>query len=274
MGGIQEERLDDLQGAAATYLQATKIMDDPNRARVALARVQEGLEDWDGLAKTLDASVQGNIDENSVGLLVRLAELQTERLDAFDQARENFLRALEIDKINAQAVAGLEKLSQAGHVPRAYFPALAERLAPYYELTENYQRWAETLEMLVGPGSEGDPDTVSHLEMLADLYEGPLNDSARAFSASLRIFEREPKNRPNRDRLLGFAKEDNGRKATLAEAFGGKLEAEKLDPAVHHDLLVLVAELESVLPGRGAEAEAAYNQLLGMDPMHKGLFPP
>src|SRR6185437_4152710 len=79
-------------------------------------------------------------------------------------------------------------------------------------------------------------DRIDHLEKLRGLYGGPLKDPARAYRASLALFEIDPTEVENRD------------------------------------VLVVVAELEEKQAGRGGEAEKVYAQILASEPLHAGAF--
>ncbi len=87
------------------------------------------------------------------------------------------------------------------------------RLIPYYELTENYKKWAGALETL--SGRAGPEERLGHLHNLVDLYGGPLEDNVSAFLTAIKIFELEPHDSGIRERLVGMATEVDGTKDLL-----------------------------------------------------------
>src|SRR6185436_9689700 len=166
-----------------------------------------------------------------------------------------YLRALEADSINGEAVAGIERLVDANQVPKEELVNVCTRLSPYYELTENYQKWAKALETLAEM-AETDLDRMSHLEMLTHLYGGPLADPPSAYRSAVRMFQIEPENFLHRERLLQVA----GDAGTLDQLVGAVREVLGAtdNPDLRRDLLAYIAEVEERRPGRATEAEAAY----------------
>src|SRR6185312_13535123 len=113
-------------------------------------------------------------------------------------------------------------------------------------------------------------DRIDHLEKLRGLYGGPLKDPARAYRASLALFEIDPTEVENRDALIGFAAAA-GASAELADKLRVAASATE-DRNLRRDLLVVVAELEEKQAGRGGEAEKVYAQILASEPLHAGAF--
>ena len=104
--------------------------------------------------------------------------------------------------------------------------AVASRLAPYYELTENYVKWASTLEALASAAPER-AERKAHLEMLADLYAGPLGDAPAAYRAVQRVFAIDPTSHATRERLVQLA-ELVGKLPEIAESCRGILPAPRI----------------------------------------------
>ena len=95
-----------------------------------------------------------------------------------------------MDPVSPEAVAGLERLLEAKVIDESAVSDVVARLIPYYELKEEYKKWAQALEMLVERMSAA--DRLGHLRTLVDLHSGPLNDTRAAFLTAIRIFELEP----------------------------------------------------------------------------------
>jgi tetratricopeptide (TPR) repeat protein len=266
---IQEEKVGDRTAAAKTYAEVVELDPRNLRALRALGRALEAASDWAGLADVLRRQVELCSDDERAGILLNLGRLQEKLLADPRGAVHAYLRALEADSISGEAVAGIERLLAADQVPREEIANVCTRLAPYYELTENYQKWARALETL-SELAETDLDRMPHLELLTHLYGGPLADPAAAYKAAVRMFEIEPENFIHRERLLQVA----GEAGTLEElvvavrAVLGRIE----DPVLRRDLLAYIAEVEERRPGRASEAEAAYKEILALDALHFAAF--
>ena len=185
------------------------------------------------------------------------------------QATHAFLRALDLDNISAGAVEGLERLFSADAIANDDVAAVAGRLAPYYELTENYAKWAGTLESLVRVAAS-DAERRAHLDMLADLYAGPLGDAVAAYGAVQRIFEIEPSSQSVRERLVQLG-ELVGKLPEISASTRRVLAATDV-PTLRQALLMLLADVEERQSGRLAEAEAALRGVLEIDPLHLGAY--
>ena len=140
---------------------------------------------------------------------------------------------------------------------------------PLYERTENAAKLADANEVLLSV-ADTLGERVDRLEKLRALYGGPLDDPAKAYRASLALFELDPSELPNREALLGFATAAGvtGELSDKLRAAAGTTQ----DRNLRRDLLVVVAELEEKQPGRAPEAEKVYAQILAAEPMHVGAF--
>jgi len=118
------------------------------------------------------------------------------------------------------------------------------------------------LEALVSVTADGN-ERRGHLELLADLYQGPLADAAAAFSALLRVFEIDPANPSVRERLVLLAVEA-GKLPALAEA-ARRVLASIEEPSLRQEILMHIAEVEERQPDRKSEAEAALRAVLELD---------
>lgn len=266
---IQEEKVGDRSAAAKTYAEVVELDPRNLRALRALGRALEAASDWPRLAEVLRRQVELCTDDERAALLLNLGRLEEKVLSNPRAAVEAYLRALEADSISAEAVAGIERLVAADQVPRDEIANVCTRLAPYYELTENYQKWARALETL-SELAETDLDRMPHLELLTHLYAGPLADPPAAYRSAVRMFEIEPANFLHRERLLQVAT-DAGSLDELVAAVRRVLGGSE-DPALRRDLLAYIAEVEERRPGRVAEAEAAYKEILALDPLHFAAF--
>jgi tetratricopeptide (TPR) repeat protein len=266
---IQEEKVGDRAAAAKSYAEVIELDPRNLRALRALGRALEAERDWPRLADVLRRQVDLCPDDERAGILLNLGRLEEKTLDNPSAAVAAYLRALEADSINGEAVAGIERLVDANQVPRDEIANVCTRLAPYYELTENYQKWARALETLAELAAT-DAERMPHLEMLTHLYGGPLADPPSAYKAAVRMFQIEPENFIHRERLLQVAT-DAGALDELVSAVRAVLAATD-NQDLRRDLLAYIAEVEERRPGRGGEAESAYKEILTLDPQHFAAF--
>src|SRR6185312_11273536 len=273
---LEEERVNDLAAAAATW---TAIVDaDPSneRARRALVRVSEARQDWGGVVEALrrelaQRGTQMDAKEREE-LLLRIAHLQETRLEDRDGAFASYRDVVQANPHAAPAVAGLERLAGGGQADKA---AQADRVEvarltlPYYERTDNAAKLAAANAALLDV-ADSVGERVERLEKLRALYGGPLKDPAAAYRAASALFEIDPTDAENREALIGFAAE-----AALTGELADKLRAAAeatQDRGLRRDLLVVVAELQERQLGRAAEAEKVYAQILAGEPLHPGAF--
>jgi golgin subfamily B member 1 len=276
---IEEERITDLAAAAATW---TAILDaEPanERALRALVRVSEARQDWPGVIEALrrDLASRGTAGQDSKEeskedaktreeLLLRIGNLQETRLKDESATFASYREVAQANPYSTAAIAGLERLAAGGHPERA---AIARMALPLYERTDNAAKLAEANEVLLSV-ADTLGERVDRLEKLRALYGSALNDPAKAYRASLALFEIDPSEVKNREALLGFAAA-----AGLTGELGEKLRAAASgadDRNLRRDLLVVVAELEEKQAGRAPEAEKVYAQILAAEPLHTGAF--
>ena len=234
-----------------------------------LARLLEEQQDFRSLAAVLTRQATIGDEPARAGALLHLGRVHEKELGEHREATRAYLQALELDNIASGAVEGLERMFAAGLLSDEDVPAVASRLAPYYELTENYGKWASALESLVRVAKD-DGERRAHLEMLADLYAGPLGDSVAAYSAVRRIFEIDPANHAIRERLVQLA-ELVGKLPEIAESARRVLQTAQA-PTLRQELFMLVADVEERQPERLGEAEVALREVLKIDPLHMGAY--
>src|SRR5450631_3146971 len=279
---LEEERVTDLAAAAATWTAILDVEPTNERARRALVRVSEARQDWHGVVEALrgglasrsatardaapgpDASKEEAKEREE--LLLRIGNLQETRLKDVDATFASYREVAQANPYSAPAIAGLERLAAAGHPERA---AIARMTLPLYERTENAAKLADANEVLLSV-ADTLGERVDRLEKLRALYGSALNDPAKAYRASLALFEIDPSEVKNREALLGFAAAAGltGELADKLRAAAGTTE----DRNLRRDLLVVVAELEEKQPGRALEAEKVYAQILAAEPTHAGAF--
>ncbi len=266
---LQEEKLGDAKAAVQSLQEAVAVEPENLRALHELARLLEAQGDRQSLVSVLAREAALSEEGDRVVCLLRLGRIFERDLGRYREGTEAYLQALEIDKIAAGAVEGLERMLAAQAIRSEDIGAVASRLAPYYELTENYVKWASTLEALASAAPER-AERKAHLEMLADLYAGPLGDAPAAYRAVQRVFAIDPTSHATRERLVQLA-ELVGKLPEIAESCRGILAGTE-DRALRLELLMLIADVEERQPERLSQAEAALREVLTIDPLHSSAY--
>ena len=266
---LEEEKLGDRQAATRSLQEAIEVESENLRALRELARLLEEQRDFRSLAIVLMRLSALGDEAARAAALLHLGRVCEQELGEHKQATQAYMQALELDNIASGAVEGLERMFAASAIRDEDIPAVAGRLAPYYELTENYGKWAGALESLVRVAKD-DGERRGRLEMLADLYAGPLGDSVAAYTAIRRIFEIDPANHAVRERLVQLA-ELVGKLPEIADSARLVLKTAK-EPSLRQELFMLVADVEERQPERLSDAEAALREVLTLDPLHMGAY--
>lgn len=266
---LQEEKLGDAKAAVRSLQEAVEVEPENVRGLRELGRLLEAQGDFQSLVAVLSRQAALSEEGERALTLLRLGKIFERDLGQHREATLAYLQALDIDRIAAGAVEGLERLLAAKAIRSEDIAAVAGRLAPYYELTENYVKWASTLESLVSVAKDRS-ERKANLEMLADLYAGPLGDAMAAYGAVQRIFEIEPGNQAVRERLVQLA-ELVGKLPEIAESSRRILSVTEERP-LRLELLMLVADVEERQPQRLSQAETALREALAIDALHPGAY--
>ncbi len=278
---IEEEKADDLAGAARTY-EAIADLDPTSepalRALRALARILEARQAWPALAATLRRELElraprgrddarpdkhGEVRED---LLLRIGGIEENRIGNLDAAFATYREVLTANPLGAAAVAGLERI--AGRAP-GRDAEIAALVLPYYQRTDNAAKQVAALEILAAV-ADSPQDKLQKIERLVSLYAGPLKNPAGAYRTALQILDLAPGNRANREMLVRFAG-DVGAVPELVEHLRA-VAAKAEDAALRRDLLVEVAELLELRLGDATSAEKVYREILVAEPLHPGAF--
>jgi tetratricopeptide (TPR) repeat protein len=260
----EEEELDDLAAAARTL---RGILDnEPRNARAlaSLARVAEVTGDMATVAEILRRQIGEGLAPDPMAALLRLAKLEEGPLNNPERARTAYLEALEMDGVSPEAVAGVEGLL----AKKAIDDAVVARLIPYYELTEDYRKWAAALDTLAAKADA--TERIGYLRTLVDLHGGPLSDTVAAFLTAIRIFELDPHDAQLRERLLAMATEVDATPDLLAAVSRVLTTVE--ESGFRRELLAYQAEINEKRPGGSDQAEKVYLEILSLDPLHFGAY--
>ena len=286
----EEQRLGNLDAAAATYHEVRTLAPNHLRALRALARVQEVRADWADLAVLITAELEllasdaDAIDgTRRYELLMKLGGLEEARLGRIDSAVEHYRAALQIVGVDgaprAEAFAALARLietpaddappSPLGLDTRA---AIAKQLLPFYELRRDSAGIARCLELLramIAPDNA--EQTARGLEIdrrLLTLYVQGVGDPGRAWTTALRILAAAPTDEAIRrvlDRLSNRLGRD-GELATALESALTSLRAREGHPTEVRALASSLAGLAATRLADDALAERAWRVVLEVEP--------
>jgi len=166
-----EQRLDDPEGAVRAYRALIELEPDSDDALRGLARVLERSKNWSAVCECYERMlVLAHEPAQKTALLRRIADIQRrERHDL------------------GAVVATLQRLIDLDIHDRSARSALAEDLTTlerWEDLSRLYARRVDE------PGTK--IERIGYLHKLAELYEGPLNDTTAAFEAYERILALAP----------------------------------------------------------------------------------
>jgi tetratricopeptide (TPR) repeat protein len=215
IASLQEEKLVDLDGAAATYREALTTVPGPGtegpgftpgpggiRALRALARIEEARGDWDSLSSVLASELQQTPEgQPRFDLLMRLGQLQDQSLESPRDALPYYRDALAVPAVGGgvrpQAVAAIARLvlgpqPKQNHIAAKDRIAAARSILPHLESAKNHAQQAQALELM----RAGDDTSASERQdidrQLMRIYHTDLGDPGAAWLAGLRIFAVEP----------------------------------------------------------------------------------
>jgi tetratricopeptide (TPR) repeat protein len=260
----EEEELDDLPSAARTLRGILENEPRNARAMASLARVAEVTGDMATVAEILRRQIAEGLAPDPMTALLRLAKLEEGPLNNPERARTAYLEALEMDGVSPEAVAGIEGLL----AKKVIDDSVVGRLIPYYELTEDYRKWASALDTLAAKADA--TERIGYLRTLVDLHGGPLSDTVAAFLTATRIFELDPHDAQLRERLLAMATEVDATNDLLAAVSRVLTNVE--ESGFRRELLAYQAEINEKRPGGSDQAEKVYLEILSLDPLHFGAY--
>jgi len=274
IGFIEEERVNDLDAAARTYEAILDLDGHNKRALKALEKVQEERGDASGLAKALERELElARETDSRVGLLLRLGALYEESLGRRDDALTGYKEALSLAPRRAQVHSALERFAVAGSEnPLEQRAEIAGLLLPVYEQIDDTAAIARNLATL-REAADDDNQQLAYDRKLVRLYV-KLDDSANAYAAAARVFDRAPDDQDNR-RAAGDLAVALDCVEDLAARYEKVLQAPDergLDSATHKNMAHEVANLYDERLTNPEQGEVAWRRLLGIDPAEEHAY--
>jgi len=270
---LQEEKLVDLDGAAATYHQALATMPGQLRALRAVARIEEARGDWDSLVGVLGAELEQTTEPQArFEILMRIGGLEETQLERPINALARYREALAIPSdrgggVRSQAVAAIARLALAGTKLVGNDRVEAARMIlPYLEATKLAEQQAQVLEVIRAGDQTSPAERLDLDRQLMRLYHGELGDPAAAWTVGLRILAVEPGDTETRAGL-GALSAQLGRDGEWAQHLGIALGTIK-DKGPQAEVRQVATELARVAGERLGDkvtAERAWQAVLAVD---------
>jgi tetratricopeptide (TPR) repeat protein len=264
LGQIAEDRLSDLDRAAAAYDRASRGP-EPRPALAALERVLARANRWPELAACLRREADGaETEAETAEYLFRLGDLQETTLEDPAAAVAAYREVLQLLPAHAMARSALERMLGSAPAQRA---AIVDILEPLYEQDGDSARLVTTLEARLEVTTDS-IERASVLGRLVELAETKLNDRARALDAALRWLAIDPASTQalaESERLadrLGQWREAAIRIDSIVHAPDANLR----EPDVQVGLLVFLGKMLRVRLGQNEDAITIYRKALELEP--------
>ncbi|HEX4420604.1 MAG TPA: tetratricopeptide repeat protein [Kofleriaceae bacterium] len=292
IASLQEEKLVDLDGAAATYHEALAAMPGQLRALRALARIEEARGDWESLVAVLaqelaqtsetQAGPSGVAGQARFELVMRLGALEQSSLERPDRALAWFRDALAVplgagSTLRPAAVTAIVRLilppARPDQIDAAERVAAARLVLPHLEAGRAVAQQAAALEVIRG-GAATDPAERLELDrQLMRLYHGELGDPAAAWVTGLRVVAADPGDDEVRS-ALGVLAGQLGRDGEWARVLDDALAALRQagSPAQIRAVATELARLAGDRLGDGATADRAWRIVLDVEPEAPDAF--
>jgi tetratricopeptide (TPR) repeat protein len=264
LGQIAEDRLQDLDRAAAAYDRASNGP-EPRPALAALERVLARAARYPELAACLRREADGaGSDAETAEYLFRLGDLQEVTLEDQSAAVAAYREVLQLLPQHAMARTALERMLGTAPGERA---AIVEILEPLYEQDGDAARLVTALEAKLDVTTDA-IERASVLQRVVELAEGKLNDRARALDAALRWLASDPQSQQalsESERLadrLGQWRET----AIRVDAIVHAKDANLREPDVQVGLLVFLGKILRVRLAQNDDAITIYRKALELEP--------
>jgi tetratricopeptide (TPR) repeat protein len=291
IASLQEEKLVDLDGAAATYHEALAAMPGQLRALRALARIEEARGDWESLVGVLAQELEQTPDGQAAPgagapgqarfeLLMRIGNLEESSLERPGRALARFRDALAVSlggAARAQAVSALVRLilpsalGPAAGVAEPIDPvdqiAAARLVLPHLEAASSVAQQAATLEVIRGGATTSPAERLAIDRQLMRLYHAELGDPAAAWIAGLRVVAVDPGDGEVRA-ALGVLAGQLGRDGEWSRVLAAALAALRVQgaPGQVREVATELARLAGDRLGDRPTAERAWHIVLEVEP--------
>ncbi len=281
IASLQEEKLVDLDGAAATYHEALRTLPNQLRALRALSRIEEARGDWESLVEVLAAELEQIADpEARFDMVMRIGGIEEVQLERAPRALVRYREALAIPPsvargatakdVRPEPVNAIARIVLGDKLEPAQRIEAARLILPNLDVSEHQAR---IIEILRNGEDTGAAERIELDRRLMRLYHNELGDPAAAWTVGLRIVGAEPSDAETRAGLTALAAQ-LGRDGEWAQHLGAALAALK-EANQLHDVRQVATELARVAGERladAATAERAWQTVLSVEPEAADAF--
>ncbi|MEM7515575.1 MAG: hypothetical protein AAF368_01440, partial [Planctomycetota bacterium] len=262
MATIQDQFLEDSEGAISVYREVLELDPTSTRALTALDDLFARREMWSELADNVERQLElATEPDEQIDLMLRSAQLRETRMDATEAAVEIYREVLDRDPSNLAALASLERLLQAD----PHQVVIAEILEPLYRSSGDVRKLIGVHEIQASHASAPER-RVDLLHRIAELYEVNLEDYANAFETYSRALAEDPSSDQTQEQLERLTPMIGDAEA-LAKTYEDQV-AEVEDPALAASLHVKAAQIREMQMGDHEAAINHYRRVLELDDQH------
>lgn len=264
MAAVHQAELNQPEESISLYREILEL--DPTSAQAlgALEELFEGQQLWGDLADNVSRQLELADDpDRQINLMLRLAELREQRMEAAEAAIDIYREVLDRDPSNAASVQALERLMQS---PEYEFN-VAQILEPLYRDIGELHKLIAVHEVQIRHADSID-HKVELLHTIAELQEVQLGNLNEALGTYARALGHDPSNAITQQNLERLGN-STGEAERLAQTYEQQI-AEVDDPMVAAALRVKAAEIRENLMGDIPSAIEHYKQVLELDNQHEG----
>jgi tetratricopeptide (TPR) repeat protein len=262
---LQEQKLVDLDGAAATYREVLALSPGYLKALRALARLDEARGDWESLAEVLAEELKQTAEGPArFDLLMRVGHIEQMNLDAPANALDYYREALGFPAVGGgarpEAIEAVARIVLDDRAAQALDPkdriAAAREVLPHLERLQQPAKQAHALEIIRTGDAVGAQEKVEIDRTLMRLYHIDLGDPGAAWQAGLRVLRAEPTDGEVRS-ALGVLAGQLGRDGEWARELAGALATLKGRGGSSAEIRAIATELAKLAGDRLGDRQTA-----------------
>lgn len=263
---IQEEGLDDLEAAAASYRKVLELHPDDDTALAALERMAHDDERWSELTEILEARRKYSEGSDVTAITFQIATLLAEKLEKPSRAVDELEGVLEAQPGHEEALDALEPFLENDELRNR----VATLIEPHLQQIEDFERLARTLTIILESMEEEDHQVVL-LKRLAEIQIEELGEHEAGLDSLGKALNLAPDDRELWDRLDPLA-ELTEKNSELAELFARAYRSETLEDDARLVLASRLADIYDLRLSNPEKAREYHSFVLEQDPQATRAF--